>query len=236
MSKGFSKLRHGLIEHVEKGKLSPSTLGVYTMLHLVADYKTGIWIGSAVKLQMLYFSTVDMRTLQRIIEHLEQIHFIRCFRVRGKKGNYPILIHKYVVADAPMIGKRLDAWKTTDWQHPHYDRIGPAGRPAADRDGDAPTLKEVKKKKEKKKRKGPFVFEGEHLAITVVDDRVLADAFPQPSGKERLGLYREMDAWLRANPTRKPKNEYRFAYEWVKRQYRNNPGKSAEVPVAKPYY
>ncbi|KKK71726.1 hypothetical protein LCGC14_2911020, partial [marine sediment metagenome] len=131
---------------------------------------------------------------------------------------------------------RLDAWKTTDWQHPHYDRIGPAAGRAADRDGDAPTLKEVKKKKEKKKRKGPVVFEGQHLAITVLDDRVLADAFPQPSAKERIGLYCNMDAWLHGNLTRMPKNEYRFAYEWMKKEYPKNPGKVARMPVAEPDY
>jgi hypothetical protein len=113
-NEGSIQIRRGLIEHIEKGKLPPSALGVYVMLHLIADCTSGVWIGSAVKLRLLYFSTTDLRTIQRIVKHLENIRFIRCFRIQGRKGNYAFLVNNYPVSKGTFLGKRLNAWESPD--------------------------------------------------------------------------------------------------------------------------
>ncbi len=78
-------------------------------------------------------------------------------------------------------------------------------------------------------------FAGRKLRLTKTDDDMLADTFPQFSAKERAEKYREMDAWLCVNPKRMPKKHCRFAYEWLKREKRDNPASPAKkIPVAKP--
>ena len=41
-----------------------------------------------------------IRNIQRALEHLEKEGYIKRFIVKGKKSDYPILIHRYEVTDA----------------------------------------------------------------------------------------------------------------------------------------
>jgi hypothetical protein len=57
----------------------------------------------------------------------------------------------------------------------------------------------------------PLAFQGIHIRITEKQDRLLGDAFPWV---ERQSRYKEMDCWIEANPTRRPRNYSRFAHNW----------------------
>ena len=46
----FTPLRNGILEHLRDGKMCPFDLGVYVLLHLRADWETGIYHGCALAL------------------------------------------------------------------------------------------------------------------------------------------------------------------------------------------
>jgi len=110
---GYIQLRRGLTEHLRAGRLNLFELGVYAHLLFCADFRTGIQLNSAIH---IYYSTGQqdpIRNIQRALECLEKAEYIKRFIVKGKKGDYPILIHRYEVTDGALKGQRLDALSTT---------------------------------------------------------------------------------------------------------------------------
>lgn len=59
-----------------------------------------------------------------------------------------------------------------------------------------------------------LAFEGKNLKITARQDSVFRAAFPWV---DIPAEYRKMEAWIEANPSRKPKNCGRFAQNWLVR-------------------
>ncbi len=57
-----------------------------------------------------------------------------------------------------------------------------------------------------------FAYQGSSLRITARQDSAMAEAFPWV---ERQAEYRKMNAWLEANPARRPHNLARFAHNWL---------------------
>ena len=121
MMQGYVPLRRGLLEHLDRGRLGSFDVGIYIRILLQADYRTGLWWGSANKLRAQGPADPSLRGVQRSLEHLERITFIRRFRLRGKHGNYPVLIHKFLVTDGALKGMRLNAERSADWRHPVYE-------------------------------------------------------------------------------------------------------------------
>lgn len=62
-----------------------------------------------------------------------------------------------------------------------------------------------------KTRPSPSAFTGTHLRVTENQDRLLADAFPWV---DRQMEYRKADAWIEANPERRPRKFSRFTHSW----------------------
>lgn len=117
---GHIQLRRGLIEHLRAGRLNLFQLGVYAHLLFCADFRTGIHLNSAVH---VFYSTgqqFSIRHIQRALEALEKAGYIKRFMVKGRKGDYYILIHKYEVTAGALIGKRLNAIDSTDYANPIY--------------------------------------------------------------------------------------------------------------------
>jgi len=56
-----------------------------------------------------------------------------------------------------------------------------------------------------------LVFQGDYMQITDKEREKLLEAFPWTNPDAE---FRKMDAWLVANPTRRPRNSFRFAYNW----------------------
>jgi len=67
-------------------------------------------------------------------------------------------------------------------------------------------------KKEKKPSSHALAFSGTHLSVTQQQDASLAEAFPWV---DRQAEYRKADAWMEANPTKRPKSQGKFTYNWI---------------------
>jgi hypothetical protein len=106
---------------MEEGKISLFQMGVYTTIHLQADYKTGIWNGSASRIARSTPRDADLKAIQRALEHLDKIGFIKRFHKQGTRGGYPVLLDKYEPRQGGLKGLRLNARKTKDYRHPIYE-------------------------------------------------------------------------------------------------------------------
>lgn len=117
---GFVPIRRGIEEHLRSGCLSFFELGVYLTIHLQTDYRSGVWLGSAARLQNTAPRGASLREVQRALNRLQKIGFIRVFHRHGVRGNYRVLIDKYEPTTGALMGKRLNAAKSESWQYPHY--------------------------------------------------------------------------------------------------------------------
>ena len=156
---GFVKIRRGIVEHLLSGAIGFLEAGVYLTIHLQADYRTGVWTGSAPRLAATAPRGATLRDIQRALNRLAEIGFIRVFHTRGARGNYRVLIHKFEVETPALKGKRLNAFKSENWREPVYESCAEDGTevPQTTRCGDAESeaedapYKEVRIKNEKKK-------------------------------------------------------------------------------------
>lgn len=117
----FAMIRSGILDHLLAGKLGLPELGIYTVIHLQANFSTGVWWGSAPRIRSAAPRGASLRDVQRSLERLVQIRFIRPFHVHGQRGNYPWLIHKYRVRLGALRGHQLNAWASTCWERPAYE-------------------------------------------------------------------------------------------------------------------
>jgi hypothetical protein len=156
MSKGFVQIRRGLEQHLISGSIGLFEVGAYLVMHLQADFETGIWTGSAPRLQATAPRGASLRDVQRAIERLSEIKFVRVFHVQGQRGNYRVLIHKYEPQFGALKGKRLNAFASESWCNPVYEVCAEAvTENGAESDAetvaeDAPYPKEEENREERK--------------------------------------------------------------------------------------
>ena len=121
----FTAIRNGLDEHFEEGKFTPYDMGVYYVILRQCDWKTGIWKGSAAKIVAAYGFSPDLRDVQRSMHRLREIQMINYRdgrgQNRGKRGNYPVLIHHYKPQKGAYSGMRLNAFAPGSLEHPVYE-------------------------------------------------------------------------------------------------------------------
>jgi len=131
MSSGFYKRRRGILEHIEAGTIDLLESGIHDFLNLKANLLIGS--DSAVPVGFVFTSApaihayckrVSERTIQRILEHLEEIGWIKTFRAPNQRGNYLSLICRASVHDLSGNEYRINADATTDWRHPVYEPVG----------------------------------------------------------------------------------------------------------------
>lgn len=152
-------IRLGIADYLLRGEISLFEFGVYTLIHLQADYSSGRWHGSAPRIAHTAPRGADLRKIQRAIEHLADLRLLKPFTVHGRRGNYPVLINKFTVRSGALRGLRLNALDSTDWKHPRYEACAESDAE------DAPTHKKEKETKERKNaakppadsRYGPFL-------------------------------------------------------------------------------
>ena len=129
--KGFYRRRRGILEHLQNGTITLFDAAVHDFLCLNAQSRVGIgsalppgvWIGSAIKIWLLTGRHDCDRKIQRSLEKLERLGWIRRFFVQGRKGDYPILISRFVVADGCGNDFIVNADATIDWQNPILEPI-----------------------------------------------------------------------------------------------------------------
>ena len=126
MSSGFYKRRRGILDHLEAGEISLLDLAVHDFLCLRANavvgnglpLPPGVWIGSAKAIHALCPRQISLRAIQRSLEHLEKLRWLKRWMAAGRMGNYPILIARFHVHDLSSNGYIINAEATTDWRNP----------------------------------------------------------------------------------------------------------------------
>ncbi len=127
---GWYRRRRGVLEHVQSGEINLLELGIHDYLCLRANDQVdggsdsvpvGVCFESARSIHGHCGRTVSERTVQRALDHLAALGWIKRWMERGKHGNYPILIARYSVQDARGNEYRISALETDDWRHPRLD-------------------------------------------------------------------------------------------------------------------
>jgi hypothetical protein len=130
---GYYPRRRGILEHLERGTVSLLDSAIHDVLSLWADYRTGVCWASAEKLNVLCPADFSYKSIQRSLAKLERLGWIKRWVVRGKRGNYPILVCRYFVRDASMKWWSTNGERTMDWRHVQIDPVhdqsfnGPSG-------------------------------------------------------------------------------------------------------------
>ena len=227
MSEGFYKRRRGILEHIEAGTIDLLESGIHDYLSLKANLligspcsiPVGVVFTSAPAIHP-YYRKVSERTIQRCLEHLESIGWLKLFNTQGKRGNYPVLVCRASVHDVSGNEYRINGAKTMDWRQPVYEPVGDVSVSCPEFVGGVSGYREKRvesrEKREKKEAQAPpsLSFAGLHFSVTEKQDALLADAFPWI---DRPAEYRKVDSWLEANPGRRPKRASRFLHNWFSR-------------------
>jgi hypothetical protein len=108
---GFVKIRNGILDHIRQGKLSPTELGIYLYLHLTAGWKTGICRTNAPAIFTQFNANMpSVATAKRALANLRCLGYINYPVGSGRRGLFPVLIHKYRPSAGDLVGTELDAF------------------------------------------------------------------------------------------------------------------------------
>jgi hypothetical protein len=208
LSNGFYKRRRGIAEHVDAGLIDLLELGIHDYLNLKANlvigngwpYPAGVCVTSAVALHSLCGRRVSERTIQRILEKLERIGWIKAkpWLTPGKCGNYVVLICRASVHDLSGNEYRVNGAATMDWRHPIYEPVGQMTGNRRRTVAEVATLREVTegRTKENKENKAPrrqksapgdFRFQP-FFAFAFESFTMKHGRKPLWQGKDRIGL------------------------------------------------
>jgi hypothetical protein len=153
MKERYVPLRPGIEEHLVRGAMSVCEFGIYSLIHLQADYRTGIWRGSAPRILATAPRGASLRQIQRALEHFEELGYLRSFRPRGARGNTAYLIDKFTVRSGALKGHKLNAAKSKSWQHPFYELVAEDdAEPVAEGVAEDDALSRSKKKEVREKK------------------------------------------------------------------------------------
>jgi hypothetical protein len=171
LSAGFYKRRRGILEHLEAGRISLLDLAVHDYLNLKANLvigngfsiPAGVCITSANAIHATCPSQISERAVQRSLKHLQKIGWIKTWRVRGKRGNYPVIVCRASVHDLSGNEYRVNGEGTTDWRRPVYAAVGDLSSLASEADPKLSGDREVRSENREKTN-----TKGERLAPAAV--------------------------------------------------------------------
>lgn len=158
LSAGFYKRRRGILEHLEAGAISLLDLAVHDYLNLKANLvigngssiPAGVCITSATAIHSICPTQISERAIQRSLEHLTEIGWIRRWNVRGKRGNYPVLVCRASVHDLSGKEYRVNGEETTDWRSPKYEPVGDVSALSEVADAKLSGVREVRRESREK--------------------------------------------------------------------------------------
>lgn len=93
MPNGYAKFRRGLVEHLKDGRMTADEYCVFSLLIQLADFHSGVWIGSGVA--MSSYTKWCERKNQMVLGSLQSKGYLELRTIPGRKGNYPIVVNKY---------------------------------------------------------------------------------------------------------------------------------------------
>jgi hypothetical protein len=100
-------------DDVAAGTISLGMSAVFQVLLKQCDYETGMWRGSAPRVQDAIAEAMTKRTVQNHLERLVEVGYLKSFHQQGKRGNYFVAICDYRVRNGEHAGQLLDANATT---------------------------------------------------------------------------------------------------------------------------
>lgn len=159
MSAGWYKRRRGILEHIESGTIDLLESGIHDYLSLKANLligspcsiPVGICFTSAPAIHV-HCPRVSERTVQRCLEHMEQIGWLKTWKVPGRRGNYPVLVCRGSVHDVSGNEYRINGEKTKDWHYPVYEPVGEVSASASTGVVTPSGNREVRSEKEKREK------------------------------------------------------------------------------------
>lgn len=102
MNEGHIRLRRGLLDHIDTGKITGDMLAIYVYLLFKADYNTGIvWSISAPYIALKLKKPLKM--VQRLMMKLEKSGYFKRFGQRGQIRHYKVLINRYLLFNGVLI-------------------------------------------------------------------------------------------------------------------------------------
>lgn len=237
---GFYKRRRGVYEHIMDGTIDLLEDGIHDFLCLGANLVIG---GDSSKPAGICFSSapaihahcrrVSERTIQRCLEHLETINWIKTFRAPNQRGNYPVLICRATVHNLSGDEYRVNADATVDWRHPVYEPVGQLS-PETSNSGGYKRGERREKRVEKKEGTAPqsgtlplplavkpVIFlplnTGEEHPVLPNEVEEWAGLFPAVDVEQAL---RSMRGWISAHPERRKTKHgiTRFIVAWLSRE------------------
>jgi hypothetical protein len=160
MSAGYYKRRRGILDHIEAGTIDLLESGIHDYLLLRANLvigsactlPAGVCLTSAPAIHA-HCRRVSERTVQRILDHLEKIDFIKTFKTPGKRGNYPALLCRGSVHDLSGKEFRVNGAKTVDWRFPVYEPVGEVSGKLSNSGGTLAGYREVESREERESQK-----------------------------------------------------------------------------------
>jgi hypothetical protein len=103
----FVKMRVGILEHVRSKAMDADMfLAFYVLLHK-CDWATGVWHGSAGKLAADLNNIWSERKCQRVLEDLAKMQYVVSHHVKGRVGNYDVLINNFQPTTGSSLGQKL---------------------------------------------------------------------------------------------------------------------------------
>lgn len=123
MKERYIPIRPGIEEHLIRGTISFFEFGIYVTVHMQANYSTGLWQGSAPRLLATAPRGANLRQIQRALEHLEGLGYLKSFRPNGARGNTAYLIDKFTVRSGARSGYRLNANLSISWKQAVYELV-----------------------------------------------------------------------------------------------------------------
>jgi len=89
---GYVQLRRGILEHLLDGRITADEYTVYSLIILLANHKTGIWLGCAIGITR--HTKWSERQSQVLLKSLREKGYIQGEPSIGR-GAYPIKVVKY---------------------------------------------------------------------------------------------------------------------------------------------
>src|SRR5277367_5225031 len=101
----YVRMRVGIFEHVRKKWMDSDMLLVYTLMLHLCDWGTGIWHGSAIAMKDELNDIWGERKLERIFKKLRDRNYFSSKHIKGRQGNYDILINNFIPTVGPNMNK-----------------------------------------------------------------------------------------------------------------------------------
>ncbi len=160
---GWYPRRRGILEHLDTGSISLLDLAVHDFLCLTADYRTGVAWSSSEKIHALCPAEINSRAIRRSLAKMEGLGWLKRFCVRGRRGNYAVVIARYFVRDASGSWMSVNAERTTDWRNVQFDPVHEPSSLMSEPDrervgepvGGVSGIKEVRREETKTKKGNP---------------------------------------------------------------------------------